>query len=115
MYEQLAAKMREKPSFAVAEDVIKNDYPLKLPGRRFIQLWNTPEISQFRGYQEELDASQENRETHARERTEIRQAARESGASVPEMDMVHEMLSHQQQQQGAMAEHVAGLNDINRR
>ena len=114
MYEQLAAKMRERPSFAVAEDVIKKDYPLKLPSRRFIQLWNTPEISQFRGYQEDLDASEENREQHARERTEIRQAARESGGSVPEMDMVHEMLSHQRQQQGAMAEHLAGLNGINR-
>jgi len=39
MYEQLAAKMRERPSFAVAEDVTKKDYLLKLPSRRFIQLW----------------------------------------------------------------------------
>ncbi len=61
-YGELAAKMREKPTFAVAEDIIKKDYPLKLPSRRFIQLWNTPKISQFRGYQEDLDASEENRE-----------------------------------------------------
>ena len=33
-YEHLAAKMREAPTFAVAEDVIKKDYPLKLPSRR---------------------------------------------------------------------------------
>ena len=105
--------MREKPTFAVAEDVIKKDYPLELPGRRFIQLWNTPEISLLRGYQEDLDASEENREQHARERNEIRQVARESGASVPE-DLVHEMLSHQRQPQGAMAEHLSGLNEIDR-
>ena len=98
----------------MAEDTIKKDYPLKLPSRRFIQLWNTPEISQFRGYQEDLDAAEENREQHTRERIEIRQSARESGGSVPEMEMVHEMLSHQRQQQGAMAEHLAGLNEINR-
>ena len=60
-YEQLAAKMREAPSFASAEEVIKKDYPLKLPSRRSVQLWNTPEISQFRGYQEELDANEEHR------------------------------------------------------
>ena len=57
-YEHLAAKMREAPTFAVAEDVIKKDYPLKLPSRRSIQLWNTPEISQFRGYQEDLDVEE---------------------------------------------------------
>ena len=50
-YEVLVAGMREKPTFALAEDLVKRDHPLKLPSRRFIQLWNTPEISQFRGYQ----------------------------------------------------------------
>ena len=58
-YDHLAARMREKPSFAVAEDAIKKDYLLKLPSRRFIHLWNTPEINQFRGYQEQLEASEE--------------------------------------------------------
>ncbi len=53
-YGELAAKMREKPTFTAAEDTIKKDYPLKLPSRRFIQLWNTPEITQFRGYQRTL-------------------------------------------------------------
>ena len=115
-YAELAAKtMHIQPSFAAAEDVIKKDYPLKLPSRRFIQLWNTPELSQFRGIQQELDAAEENREQHAREKLEIKQAVREGGSgSVPEMDMVHEMLSHQRRQQGAMEAHMAGLNEIHR-
>ena len=54
-YAELSAKMREKPTFGVAEEVIKKDFPLKLPNRTFINLWNTPEISQFRGYQDDLD------------------------------------------------------------
>ena len=70
-YATLAASMREKPRFPSAEDVIKTDYPLKLPNRTFITLWNTPEISQFRGYQEDLNAAEESREQHVRETIEI--------------------------------------------
>ena len=114
-YAELAAKMHVQPTFAVAEDVLKKDYPLKLPNRRFIQLYNSPQISQIRGYQEGLDLAEQKREQHAREKIEIRQAVREGGGgSVPEMDMVHEMLSHQRQQAGAMEEHLAGLNEIQR-
>jgi hypothetical protein len=32
-------------TFAVAEDVIRQDFKFKLPSKTFIQLWNTPEIS----------------------------------------------------------------------
>ena len=67
-YEKLVSGLREKPTFAVAEDVIKKDYKLKLPDRRYIQLLNTPEISQFRGYQEDLDENEKHRDQHERER-----------------------------------------------
>ncbi len=50
-YAAFAAGMSAKPSFAVAEDVIRQDFKLKLPSQTLIQLWNTPEISQMRGYQ----------------------------------------------------------------
>ena len=54
-YESLAAGMRVEPTFASAEAVLKKDYPLKLPDRRWIAMWNTPEISQFRGIDEDAD------------------------------------------------------------
>ncbi len=44
-YSEFAAKVRERPTFAVAEDVLKRDLKLKLPNRTFTQFWNTPEIS----------------------------------------------------------------------
>ena len=113
-YEQLAAKMREAPSFASAEEVIKKDYPLKLPSRRSVQLWNTPEISQFRGYQEELDANEEHRTQHSRELLEIREATREAGTHMTDVDVVHQMMAHQRQQQTALQQHLSGLNDLNR-
>ena len=70
-YDQLASKMRVEPTFQIAEEVIKKDFKLKLPARTAIHIWNSPEISQFRGYQEELDNA-EDRKYHAeREQAEI--------------------------------------------
>ena len=48
-YDQLASKMRVEPTFQIAEEVIKKDFKLKLPSRTAIHIWNSPEISQFRG------------------------------------------------------------------
>lgn len=113
-YNTLSARMRERPTFASAEEVIKKDYPLKLPNRRYIQLWNTPEISQFRGYQEDIDAVEANREQFQREQLDIQRVARETGVDTTTMDLVHEMMTHQRQQAGAMQEHMEGLADLNR-
>ena len=86
--------MREKPTFGVAEEVIKKDSPLKLPNRTFTNLWNTPEISEFRGYQDDLDESEKRRSQAQREKQDIGVAARAAGAQVlPDMNIVHEMLS----------------------
>ena len=94
-YAALAAKTRERPSFAVVEEVIRKDYPLKLPSRVHVQLWNTPEISQFRGYQDDLDESEKRRATIRQEQHDIGIAAREARTQVlPNMDIVHEMLNH---------------------
>lgn len=58
-YEVLVSKLREKPTFNSQEEVIRKDFKFKLPDRRGITLWNTPEISQFRGYQESLDETED--------------------------------------------------------
>ncbi len=92
----MVAKLREKPSSASVEDVIKKDYPLKLPSRVFLRFWNTPEISQFRGYQHDLDESEKRRAKIRQERHDIGQAAREARTQVlPDMTLVHEMLIQQ--------------------
>ena len=79
-YAEMTAKMRERPTFAVAEKVLQQDYKLKLPNRTFIQLFNTPEISQFRGYQNELDEAERRRQTLQKEKMEIGTIARGAGA-----------------------------------
>ncbi len=76
-YAALAAKMREKTTFASAEDVIRKGYPLKLPSRVFLRLWSTPEILKFRGYQDDLGESEKRRAKGRQERRDIEEAARE--------------------------------------
>ncbi len=73
----------------MAEEVIRKNCPLKLPSRVHLQLWNTPEISQFRNYQNDVDESEKRRATIRQEQHEIGVAAREARTQVlPNMDTV---------------------------
>ena len=76
-YTALLAGMRIKPTFDAAEEVIKKDFKVKLPDLRYIHMWNTPEISQFRGVQETIDKVEVNRQVVERERMDIRHVAAE--------------------------------------
>ena len=114
-YAEMTAKMRERPTFAVAEKVLQQAYKLKLPNRTFIQLFNTPEISQFRGYQNELDEAERRRQTLQKERMEIGTLARGAGAQVvPDLNIAHEMLNQQRQAAMALGQHMNDLAAINR-
>ena len=114
-YEELAGKMRVEPTFAIAEEVIKKDFKLKLPSRTAIHIWNSPEISQFRGYQEELDSTEDRKHNFEREQAEIHQAARGEGVHVPDMNMVGEAIHHQNQSASALRQHLEGLREVDRR
>ena len=87
-YESLVAGMRERPTIFDAEDVLKKDYKVRFPERSAITLWNTPEISQFRGVQEALDDEEERRHNAQLEQLELRQAANRSETSMPDMEFV---------------------------
>ncbi len=56
IYEALVAGMHKKETFEGAEAVMKKDFKLKLPDRCYIHMWNSPEISQFRGIQDDGQA-----------------------------------------------------------
>ena len=101
--------------FAVAEETIKKDYPLKLPNRTSLHIWNTPEISQFRGYQEEIEATERTKIQHTRERMEIREVARENSTHTPDMDAVHDMMMHQRQSAAAFGQHAQNLAELHTR
>ena len=110
-YEVLVSKLREKPTINSQEEVIRKDFKLKLPDRRGITLWNTPEISQFRGYQESLDETEDRKHVIQVEQIGIQQAAREANnpESLQSMQMVNQMRSEQRQSAAAMAQHMSDL------
>ena len=58
-YEALMSGMRKVPTITDAEELIRNQPKIKLPDRRSIALWNSPELGQFRGVSEDLDATEE--------------------------------------------------------
>ena len=115
-YEELSAKrLRPVPTLTSAEEVLKKDYPLKLPNRTFIHLWNTPEVSQFRGYQEDADEREERLHVVRTEQEAIGQQARTAGdGSVPDMHIAHEMLNQQRQAASAMAQQADNLAALHR-
>ncbi len=76
-YEALMAGMGRVPTVTDAEEVIRNQPKIKLPDRRQIALWNSPELGQFRGVSEDLDADEERRHRAQVEQLEIKKAARE--------------------------------------
>ena len=82
-YEALMAGMRQVPTLTDAEEIIRNQPKIKLPDRRSITLWKSPELGQFRGVSEDLDAEEERRHKAQVEQLEIKKAAREGDTAVP--------------------------------
>mgnify|MGYP000246708567 FL=1 len=108
-YEALVAGMHKKETFEGAEAVMKKDFKLKLPDRRYIHMWSSPEIGQFRGVQELMDKQEATRGVVEREKAEIRQVAREQDVPTPDMSSVHEALHAQRQRVDAMTTHADDL------
>ncbi len=48
-YETLVEGLRKVPTFEIAEAIARKDFPLKLPERKWLTIFNSSEISQFRG------------------------------------------------------------------
>jgi hypothetical protein len=53
-YDALVAGMRKVSTITDAEEVIRTQGKIKLPDRRSITLWNSPELGQFRGVKSRL-------------------------------------------------------------
>jgi hypothetical protein len=111
-YESLVAGMRKAPSYTSAEEVIARDFKVKLPDRRYIKIWNSPELSQFRGVQEDMDKEEERRHVVEAEKADIRKVAREQDVPTPDMNHVHEALNRQRQQASAFASHQEDMNRV---
>ena len=103
-YESLVAGMRERPTIFDAEDVLKKDYKVRFPDRRAITLWNTPEISQFRGVAEAHHEMEERQHNAQLEQIELRRAANRSETSMPDMEFVAAEVQRSRQSESALRE-----------
>ena len=105
-YEALVAGMHKKETFEGAEEVIRKDFNLRLPDRRYIHMWNSPEISQFRGVQELHDKQEAARGVVQQEKIDIEREARAQDVPMPDMSYVHEAMQAQRQQASAFSTHT---------
>jgi hypothetical protein len=104
-YEGLA--MRQAPTIFDAEEVLKKDYKIRFPDRRAIMLWNTPELSQFRGIQEDHDDMEERMHNAQLEQLELRRAARTSDTNMVDMEFVAAEVQRSRQSVTALREAMA--------
>jgi hypothetical protein len=82
--------------------VLKRDYKVRFPDRRAITLWNTPEISQFRGVQEAQDEMAQRKHNTQLEQMELHRAANRSETSMPDMEFVAAEVMRSRQSEGAL-------------
>jgi hypothetical protein len=111
-YDALLAGMRPAPTLTSAEEVIRTQPKIKLPDRRAITLWNSPELGEFRGVGEDLERNETRKHAAAVERLDIDKAAREQGATVPDINFVHQAAQQEQRQAPAMAQHAGEMRGM---
>ena len=114
-YSEWVAGLRHRPTIFDAEEVLKKDYPLKLPDRRYIHMWNSPEISEFRGVQTNINAFEDRQATAVAEHAQIMQIGREQGLNTVDISQVADILSRQERGMSALNQSVADLNTVHAR
>ena len=112
-YDALVAGMRKVSTITDAEEVIRTQPKIKLPDRRSITLWNSPELGQFRRVGEDLDGQEETRHIAHVERLDTNRAAREGGVPVPDIQFVQQAARAQQQHEVPMQQHRADMDSVN--
>ena len=113
-YSEWVVGMRHRLTIFDTEEVLKTDYPLKLPNRCYIRMYSSPELSQFRGVQTNLNDFEEKQAKAGAERTLIQQIGREQGHNTVDITAVADAIGRQERQMGAMQQHYENLARINR-
>ena len=94
-FSEWVSGMRHRPTIVDAEEVLKKDYLLKLPDRRYIHMYNSPELSQFRGVQTNLNDFEEKQAKTGAKRTLIQQIGREQGHNTVDITAVADAIGRQ--------------------
>ncbi len=111
-YEALVEGLRKVPTFEIAEAIARKDFPLKLPERKWLTIFNSGEISQFRGIQSDMDATAMNRNKVDAEKNAITRAAHDASVSTPDMTFVHEVVNQQRNMAASFDAHLSDLDRL---
>ncbi len=111
-YETLVEGLRRVPTFEIAEAIAKKDFPLKLPDRKWLTIFNSAEISQFRGIQEEMNDAAEARNKIDRDKNALNKAAQDANVSTPDMTHVHEAANRERQMASSFDAHMKDVTRL---
>ena len=98
--------MRHKMTFEDIDYILSHQKTVKLPDRRWLQVWNSFDIQNFRGFNADAGEYEKSRNENITRTVEIREA---EGSGAPTADL--EFLSRQQQAMGRMAMAMARMQD----
>ena len=90
--------MRHKMSFEDIDYILSHQKKVNLPDRRWLQVWNSFDIQNFRGFNADAEEYEKNRNDNIKRTVEIREAA---NSGMPTANL--EFLNRQQMAMGQMA------------
>ena len=83
---------------------------VKLPDRRFLNLWNSYDLSQFRAAEEDWQDWAAKKAEVTKRQLKTRQVARESGSNTADLGFVAEALAASEQRDRVMRQNQANLD-----
>ena len=84
--------MRTALSWSDIDRDIATQPKVKLPDRRFLNLWNSYDLSQFRAAEEDWQDWEARKDEATKRQLETRQVARDTGSGTPDLGFVAEAL-----------------------
>ena len=111
-YNDLVEGLKQEPTFAIADAIAKKDFPLKLPDRKYLTIYNSAEVSQFRGIQEEMDETAKQRNKVETDKASINRAASDANISTPDMTFVNDAVNQQRQMSSSFENHMSDLTRL---
>ena len=104
--------MRKALSWSDIDRDIATQPKVKLPDRRFLNLWNGFDLSQFRAAEEDWRDWEVQKDEVTKRQLETRQVARDTGSNTADLGSVAEALAASEQRDRVMQQNQQNLNQL---
>ena len=102
--------MRTALTWSDIDRDIANQPTIKLPDRRFLNLWNSYDLAQFRGAEEDWQDWEAKRDEATKRQMETRQVARDTGSGTPDLSFVAEAMAATEQRDRVMQQNQRNMD-----